>query len=217
MYCKKSTKSSEQALQVGLGACYAPYMQNLCISAGKLALPVEARDFANKAKELDLGPIAYKLMNPDEGNGWSPEKTTGAIARYLMFLCLIYLYPNRPIIPTLEIDAVWHQHILDTSKYAEDCERLFGHFIHHFPYFGKRGESDRENLYLAFAETQVLFQEHFGTNFGTEALAEVNAAAEENKLRQPAGCEPLPKHSTQYRPRVDIDIAEVWEVLNFKF
>ena len=206
MYCKKSTKSSEQTLQVALGACYAPYMRNLCISAGKLALPVEARDFASKAKELDFGPIAYKLMNPDEGNGWSRETTTGAIARYLMFLCLIYLYPNRPIVPTPEIDAVWHQHILDTSKYAEDCERLFGRFIHHFPYFGKRGESDRKNLYLAFAETQALFQEHFGANFGT-ALAEVNAAAEENKLPQPAGCE-HPKDLTQYRPRVDIDIFE---------
>ncbi|NER37049.1 MAG: glycine-rich domain-containing protein-like [Oscillatoria sp. SIO1A7] len=178
------------------------------MSPGKLALPVEARDFASKVKELDLGPIAYKLMNPDEGNGWSREKTTGAIARYLMFLCLIYLYPNRPIIPTPEIDAVWHQHILDTSKYAEDCERLFGRFIHHFPYFGQRGESDRENLAIAFAETQALFQEHFGAG----ALAEAHTAAEENKLLQPAGCEP-PKHSTQYRPRVDIDIAEVWEVL----
>ena len=148
-------------------------------------------------------------MYPSSGNGWSREKTTGAIARYLMFLCLIYLYPNRPIIPTLEIDAVWHQHILDTKKYAEDCQRLFGRFIHHFPYFGQRGESDRENLYLAFAETQALFQERFGAG----ALAEANPAAEKNKLPQPADCEP-PNRSTQHRPRVDIDISEVWEVLS---
>ncbi|MEB3830005.1 glycine-rich domain-containing protein [Phormidium sp. CCY1219] len=161
--------------------------------------------FANRAKNLDFGPIAYKLM----ANGWTREQTIKAIGLYLMFLGLIYLYPNRQIIPTPEIDAVWHQHILDTSKYAEDCDRLFGRFVHHFPYFGQRGESDRDNLYLAFAETKTLFQEYFGV----ELLAQTQSNSDEEETTpQPADCEPL-GDSKADRPRVELDFAEVWAAL----
>lgn len=157
--------------------------------------------FANRVKTLDLGPIAYQLI----AKGWNREKTIKAIGLYLMFLGLIYLYPNRKIVPTLEIDAVWHQHIMDTSKYADDCDRLFGRFVHHFPYFGQRGESDRENLHLAFAETKTLFQKHFGPL----VLKAESSSDEDETTPQPADCEPL-GYSAAERPRVDIDIAEVW-------
>ncbi len=171
----------------------------------KQALSERVRAFAQKAQGVDFGPIAYKLMHPGMGKGWNRAKTTRAIARYLMFLCLIHLYPDRAIIPTREIDAVWHQHILDTSKYASDCEQLFGRFVHHFPYFGQRGESDRASLFLAFAETEALFQEYFGS----QVLAEADPVSEDGKSPQPADCEPL-SDSTKHRPRVDIDMAEVW-------
>ncbi|NER36784.1 MAG: glycine-rich domain-containing protein-like [Oscillatoria sp. SIO1A7] len=142
------------------------------------------------------------------GGGWTREQTTRAIARYLMFLSLIYLYPSRPIVPTPEIDAVWHQHILDTSKYAADCQQLFGRFVHHFPYFGRRGESDRVSLQATFAETQALFEEHFGS----EALAEAAPGSEENNSPQPAGCDPI-NFATKVRPTVDIKIADALQVL----
>lgn len=28
---------------------------------------------------------------------------------------------------------MWHAHILFTQKYAADCDRIFGSFLHHFP------------------------------------------------------------------------------------
>jgi hypothetical protein len=62
-------------------------------------------------------------------------------------------------------------------KYAQDCQMLFGYFVHHFPYFGLRGESDRHNWQAAVEQTQVLFQEHFGG----DAIKFVN----------PADCQPL--------------------------
>jgi hypothetical protein len=118
--------------------------------------------FRNKLKQLDLKAIAYQLMYDQTDESWTFEQTNRAIARYSMFLCLIYLYPNRKLVPTEEIDRVWHHHILDTMKYAEDCEMLFGRFIHHFPYFGKLGKVDKDNLDRAFAETEKLFKSHFG-------------------------------------------------------
>lgn len=177
------------------------------MSIEKRDLPLEIRGFQKNIKALDLGPIAYNLMQ-GSGGGWTREQTTRAIARYLMFLCLIYLYPNRPVVPTPEIDAVWHQHILDTSKYAADCQQLFGRFVHHFPYFGRRGQGDRASLQAAFAETQALFEERFGS----ETLAEAAPDSEDNKSPQPADCEPLGS-ATKIRPTADIQIADALQVL----
>ncbi|MGD1914376.1 MAG: glycine-rich domain-containing protein [Rivularia sp. (in: cyanobacteria)] len=132
------------------------------------ALSQESQVFTNKLKQLDLRAIAYQLMYSDEGTRWTLEQTNQAISNYSMFLYLIYLYPHLQLVPSQEIDRVWHHHILDTIKYAEDCEFLFGRFIHHFPYFGKRGKVDRDNLYVACVETQKLFQEHFGAYLAVE-------------------------------------------------
>ena len=123
--------------------------------------------FINKLNQLDLRAIAYELMHASEEK-WSFEQTKQALNHYSMFLWLINFYPDRKLVPTQEIDRVWHYHILDTMKYAEDCEMLFGRFIHHFPYFGERGTIDRENLQKAFEQTQVIFEEHFGINMDVD-------------------------------------------------
>ena len=158
-------------------------------------LSKEFQIFINKLKQLDLGSIAYQLMYSEEGKRWNFEQTNRAIHHYSMFLCLIYLHPNRKLVPTQEIDRVWHYHILDTMKYAEDCEILFGRFIHHFPYFGKRGKVDRENLDAAFRDTQILFQEYF----------EIDLALEEESS-QMADCQPVVRAEKMIRPVVNIDM-----------
>jgi hypothetical protein len=71
------------------------------------------------------------------------------------------MYPHTPIVPTKDLDKVWHAHILDTVKYEADCNEIFGTFLHHFPYFGLRDDDDAKNLQAAFANTRSLFQEHF--------------------------------------------------------
>ncbi len=151
--------------------------------------------FANKLQQLDLRAIAYQLMYSDESERWTVEQTNRAIHLYSMFLYLIYLYPNHQLVPTPEIDRVWHHHILDTMKYCQDCEMLFGRFIHHFPYFGKRGKVDRDNLHAACAETEKLFQQHFGVNL---------AAGEE--LSRMTDCQPVVYACNMIRPVVDMDM-----------
>ena len=111
---------------------------------------------------IDLEPIAFKLVYPEDGQGWSPEKAYRLIELYRCFLVLNEIYPNVSIVPSKEIDKVWHVHILDTAKYREDCEKVFGRFIDHFPYFGMRGEEDAKNLQAAYQTSRALFIEHFG-------------------------------------------------------
>jgi hypothetical protein len=57
---------------------------------------------------------------------------------------------------------MWHYHILDTRAYHGDCQRVFGGYFHHFPYFGLRGDDDARRLQAAFAKTKALYEETFG-------------------------------------------------------
>jgi hypothetical protein len=84
---------------------------------------------------------------------------------YRRFLALKREYPDKDIVPHKTIDVFWHQHILDTAKYAQDCEAIFGYFLHHFPYFGMNGKQDAQNLMDAFEETKILYQQHFSKNY----------------------------------------------------
>jgi len=113
-------------------------------------------------KPLNLEPIKFSLAMREEGPGWSLVKIETLENWYRRFLFLVYLYPEKTIVPTKDIDIFWHTHILDTKKYMMDCESLFGGYFHHFPYFGMRGEQDRMNLEEAFSETEELYLDLFG-------------------------------------------------------
>lgn len=111
---------------------------------------------------MDLEPIVFKLINNEHGESPSLEEVDDAVVKYRQFLELCMRYPNQGIVPTNEIDMVWHAHILDTVKYREDCQVVFGQFIDHFPYLGMRSEEDEINLINSFKETDRLFKKHFG-------------------------------------------------------
>lgn len=114
--------------------------------------------------ELDLEPIKFKLMDSDEGEGWNLEVVEELEKKYRNFL-LLSVTSSDPVVPTKNVDKFWHYHILDTIKYAEDCQKLFGFFLHHFPYFGMRSEEDKANLGIAFEQTKELYQSTFQEQF----------------------------------------------------
>jgi hypothetical protein len=147
--------------------------------------------FLEKVRSLDFGPIAYQLMVAKTGPKWTKAKTITAISRYLRFLYLVNQYPSLQLAPSPEIDQVWHQHILDTQKYAADCHFLFGRLVHHFPYFGVRDQADRHALLQAYAMTQVLHLKHFGESLEGK-MNDRNSDGEPVLTHpQPADCEAL--------------------------
>jgi hypothetical protein len=111
---------------------------------------------------LDLDPIKLKLMDPEEGQGWSREYVERMETAYKRFLILMVKFPEETIAPTKDVDKFWHGHILDTMKYAEDCQSVFGYFLHHFPYFGMRGEEDAADLRIAAEKMHVIYEQEFG-------------------------------------------------------
>jgi len=125
--------------------------------------------FMTDINEIDFTMVKLKLQDKEEGLGWTAEKCNEAELEYKRFLALKRTYPEKDIVPNKMVDMFWHQHILDTKKYAEDCKIIFGYFMHHFPYFGMRDERDMQNLIDSFEETKKLYGFHFEQDYVGEA------------------------------------------------
>jgi Glycine-rich domain-containing protein-like len=113
---------------------------------------------------IDLEMVKTKMAEPKEAIGWSLEQLEEAELEYKRYLvlCRRYPYPKHSIVPNKVMDMMWHYHILDTRAYCADCDRVFGHYFHHFPYFGLRGEDDAQNLKNAFEKTKNFYEITFG-------------------------------------------------------
>lgn len=114
------------------------------------------------AARLDLANVRMKLEDTEEGKGFTPEESALAEGEYRKFLALHLMFPDADVVPCHIVDDIWHQHILDTIAYREDCQSIFGRFLDHFPYFGMRGEDDARDLYDAYEDTLVKYETAFG-------------------------------------------------------
>ncbi|KAJ5808133.1 hypothetical protein N7474_009402 [Penicillium riverlandense] len=82
-----------------------------------------------------------------------------AIDRYDHFLQLFKLHPGTLLVPTLDIDLVWHTHQCSASVYEEAMNVRAGQFINHDDMIKPtvlETQSDR---------TSVLFRQHFGMEY----------------------------------------------------
>lgn len=127
--------------------------------AALIEMDDELQAAQDKAATLDFGTLKVKLCRDEN---LTMEECEEIEDLYRKFLALNMRYPDRKICPTGPIDMFWHAHILDTRAYAEDCENLFGHMLHHFPYFGMRGAQDKRDLDETFAHSVELFIRHYG-------------------------------------------------------
>ncbi|NRF71801.1 hypothetical protein HLB44_32930 [Aquincola sp. S2] len=115
---------------------------------------------------LDLSMIKFKATRGDDGYGWSEAYADQMEVAYKRYLILHAKYPDMQLAPEQDVDRFWHMHILDTRKYADDCEVIFGYFLHHFPYLGLRGDGDEQVLQDAFEKMQQLHLKEFGEPMG---------------------------------------------------
>ncbi len=117
---------------------------------------------------IDLDPILAKAR---EHNGWSNEDTAYAHQWYLRHLQLCRDHPEvRLSAISRKADELWHQHILDTKRYAADCEKLFGKLVHHQPIYGEPSEDDQ----ALHKQTLALYQKEFGeTPYDPEMMSAI--------------------------------------------
>jgi len=121
-----------------------------------------------RINNLDFDKLKWKLTKSSEAT-WTETLCDFAELEYKKFLSLKVLYPKISLVPSKLVDKFWHEHILDTKSYADDCNALFGYFIHHSPYFGIYGDDDQQALQTSFDETIKLYEIHFG-KFPTDKI-----------------------------------------------
>ncbi|HEY0063275.1 MAG TPA: glycine-rich domain-containing protein-like [Telluria sp.] len=114
---------------------------------------------------LDLEPIKMKLMHVASGEGWSQARADAMEIEYRRFLYLMHAFPNEETAPTVDVDTFWHYHILDTAKYAADCEQVFGYFLHHYPYLGMDGGTEEGAEERGAARMRTLYETTFGEDY----------------------------------------------------
>jgi hypothetical protein len=124
---------------------------------------ISKNDFAPIAA-LDFSAIKAKLMHK-AGEAWSLERANAVECEYRRFLYLMKMFPNESTAPLVDVDTFWHYHILDTMKYAADCERVFGYFLHHYPYVGMGDEADEQLRVESGARMGELYEATFGETY----------------------------------------------------
>jgi hypothetical protein len=117
---------------------------------------------------IDLTALKTKLTLPPSrgGHSWTPERADEAEAQYKKWLFLQRKHEDVLLAPGSEVDAVWHCYILDTRAYIRDTARIFGHYLHHYPYVGIT--EGLPTVAAVLERTRRLFRAEYGEELITQ-------------------------------------------------
>lgn len=120
-----------------------------------------AKDYLD---QLDLNYIAKAMCAPEYPlPRWQEDDALRCVQLYKNFLYLQKKHLPQPLVPTREIDEVWHNHILYTQQYFRDCEQIFGHYLHHAP---ASPTEETAKLVDDYLRTKALYFAEFGEVYG---------------------------------------------------
>jgi len=144
------------------------------------------RDVIAAIHALDLESVKSRATDPELGEGWTREYADSIETAYKTYLTMLVKYPDHAedILLSKDVDEFWHTHILQTMKYADDCESVFGQFLHHSPHIGEVTAADHEHRAKQAEKTRALYEKEFGSApdaeaawSGTGEIAGASAAA----------------------------------------
>jgi len=133
---------------------------------------------------LDLESVKIRAMDPVRGEGWTREYADSIEVAYKTYLTMLAKYPEEAedILLSEDVDEFWHTHILQTMKYADDCQVVFGNYLHHQPHIGEFSSADIEEREVQAEKTRRLYEREFGVGqdsawYGDVIKAETAAAS----------------------------------------
>ena len=123
------------------------------------------QDVIAAIQALDLEPVKLRAMDAELGEGWTREHADSIEVAYKNYLTMLVKYPDHAeeIMLSEDVDEFWHTHILQTRKYAQDCEKVFGNFLHHEPHVGEVTAADLEKRNVLAETTRQLYEREFGS------------------------------------------------------
>jgi hypothetical protein len=114
---------------------------------------------------LDLTSVKTRLMDPKLGEGWTREYADSIEIAFKHYLSIAVKYQEHAedILLSEDVDEFWHTYILQTMKYADDCQAVFGTFLHHSPHIGEVTGADHEKRAALAETTRALYEREFGS------------------------------------------------------
>jgi hypothetical protein len=113
---------------------------------------------------LDLESVKLRVTDANLGEGWTREYADAIELAYKNYLTMLVKNPTdaEDILLAEDVDEFWHTHILQTMKYTDDCQKVFGKYLHHEPHVGEVTSEDLERRNAQAAKTQRLYEQEFG-------------------------------------------------------
>lgn len=120
------------------------------------SFPTEAARLLKIADGIDIGSIIGRYVRENKTTLPRARAVAEEAKRYLV-LCALN---NKPYAVGGEVDTFWHTFVLFTQRYAEFCQAVAGHFIHHVP--GDDLPADVAASRAQYAATLADYQLAFG-------------------------------------------------------
>lgn len=109
--------------------------------------------------QLDLSYIVDAMCAPEYPlPRWTREDALKCCELYKKFLFLLCKYSTDALVPSRDIDEFWHNHILYTKNYINDCQQIFGYYLHHEPASPK---DNPQELIEGYQRTKHYYQLEF--------------------------------------------------------
>ena len=136
-------------------------------------------EVAAAIQALDLESVKLRLMDPELGEGWTREYADSVATAYKTYLTMVAKYQEHAedIMLAKDVDEFWHTHILQTMKYSDDCQRVFGTYLHHNPHVGPRTAADLQKRNELADKTRRLYAREFGSDLGAAWAGTIRPAA----------------------------------------
>ena len=114
-------------------------------------------------RALDLESVKARLIDEELGEGWTREYADSIEQAYKTYLTMLVKYQDHAetIMLAKDVDEFWHTHILQTLKYSDDCQRVFGAYLHHNPHVGPRTEAVMAEREALAEKTRRLYEREF--------------------------------------------------------
>lgn len=122
-------------------------------------------------------------------------KRLDAYRQWLVLKAVNEDFDATKLSPPPKVDAIWHEHILDTKHYAAACTTSFGRVMHHDP------NGDADSLARIARRVTTLFQlrKVFGDNYDKETWAYSGARPSTKRERAVVKQEDTPASRTRRR------------------
>lgn len=127
------------------------------LNSFQAALYQRLQDFELDDPTHEFGFTRHLMKN----HGWTLTYAQRAIAEYKKFVFLTVV-ANHQVVPSDQVDQVWHAHVLLTQSYSEEfCPKVLGKQLHHHPARG--GRTERAEFHRLYVQTITSYRYFFGS------------------------------------------------------